>query len=356
MITYSIAALSLCKIPPSPLRAPRPSYAIIKRRCGRLSFLISLTLIFVGHWEAKGQQLPQYTQYALNPYLINPAVAGTEDFIDIRAGYRSQWTGFEDAPRTAFLTAHTNFSPVQTLHPSRYDTRNKVGAGVTAVRDQAGPLSLTIARLTTAYNFTLSDQGLRVSVGLSGGLRTFSFDPDGFTDNLPDANDPTVQQSVSRSSLDLGSGVWVYNTSAYAGVSSSQLFSVARDSPTGNGKLDPGATSRRHYYAMAGARVRLGRSAYMVPSMLMKLVSGAPLSVDLSSKLVLSDRFWGGLNYRSEESFAVFAGLLLSERVSLSYSFDLVTSQIRNAAAGSNELHIGYRIRKGGVECPSRFW
>lgn len=318
--------------------------------------LLILILVVVSPREANGQQLPQYTQFALNPYLVNPAVAGTEDFVDIRAGYRSQWTGFEDAPRTAFLSAHTNFSPAQTLHPSRYDTRNKVAAGMIVVRDRTGPLSLTIARLTTAYNFTLSDRGLRVSVGLSGGLRSFSFDPDGFTDNLPNANDPTIQQRISRSSFDLGSGVWVYNESAFVGVSSSQLFSAASDSPAGNGMLDPGVTARRHYYAMAGARVTLGRSLYMVPSVLMKFVSGAPLSVDISPKLVLKDRFWGGLNYRSEESFAVFAGLLLNERVSLSYSFDLVTSPLRNAAAGSNELHIGYRIRKSGVQCPSRFW
>jgi type IX secretion system PorP/SprF family membrane protein len=323
----------------------------------RYLFLLSLVLALTATREASGQQLPQYTQFALNPYLINPAVAGTEDFIDIRVGYRSRWTGFEDAPRTAYFSAHTNFSPVQTLPPSRHDTRNKVAAGVVALQDRTGPLSQTIARLTTAYNFTLSNRGLRVSVGLSGGLRTFLFDPNGFMGNLPNANDPALQQRVSRSALDLGTGVWVYNKSAFAGISASQLFSPASGSSAGYGELGSRLTQRRHYYVMAGARLPLGRTMYLVPSALVQLVSGAPLSYDINSKLVVADRLWGGLGYRSDESVSVFAGLLFNKRITISYSYDLVTSPLRHAAAGSNELHLGYRLfRDGGVECPSRFW
>jgi type IX secretion system PorP/SprF family membrane protein len=325
--------------------------------CARYLFLFSLVLVLTATREASGQQLPQYTQFALNPYLLNPAVAGTEDFIDARVGYRSQWTGFEDAPRTVYFSAHTNFSPVQTLPPGRHDTRNKLAAGVVAFQDRTGPLSQTIARLTTAYNLALSNQGLRLSVGLSGGLRTLSFDPDGFMDNLPNPNDPALQQRVSRSALNLGAGVWMYNKSAFAGISASQLFSPASDSSAGYGELGSRLTQRRHYYFMAGARLPLGRKIYLVPSALVRFVSGVPLSYNLNAKLVLSERFWGGLAYRGKESVSVFAGLLFSKRISLSYSYDLVTSQFRHAAAGSNEIHLGYRLfRNGGVECPSRFW
>ena len=53
------------------------------------------------------QQEQQYTMYFVNPYTINPALAGTEDFIDIKLGGRYQWMGIEAAPKTIYLTAHS---------------------------------------------------------------------------------------------------------------------------------------------------------------------------------------------------------------------------------------------------------
>src|ERR1700748_3758896 len=53
---------------------------------------------------ATAQQKPQYTQYVFNNYLLNPAVAGIENYTDVKAGYRSQWTGLQGAPVTSYLT------------------------------------------------------------------------------------------------------------------------------------------------------------------------------------------------------------------------------------------------------------
>ena len=50
------------------------------------------------------QQKPQYTQYIFNNYLLNPALSGIENYTDVKAGYRSQWTGLEGAPVTGYLT------------------------------------------------------------------------------------------------------------------------------------------------------------------------------------------------------------------------------------------------------------
>ena len=58
--------------------------------------------------QADGQQLPRRTQFALNPYLINPAVAGTKLYTPIMVTYRNQWAGFTSAPTTATLSAHTS--------------------------------------------------------------------------------------------------------------------------------------------------------------------------------------------------------------------------------------------------------
>jgi type IX secretion system PorP/SprF family membrane protein len=54
----------------------------------------------------KAQQLPQYSQYLLNRYVINPATAGTNDYFLGQTNYRSQWEGVQDAPRTYILSVN----------------------------------------------------------------------------------------------------------------------------------------------------------------------------------------------------------------------------------------------------------
>src|SRR4028119_333752 len=52
------------------------------------------------------QQLPHYTQYILNNFIINPAVAGIENYTDVKISHRHQWVGIDGAPVTTYLTIH----------------------------------------------------------------------------------------------------------------------------------------------------------------------------------------------------------------------------------------------------------
>ncbi|WP_020568365.1 PorP/SprF family type IX secretion system membrane protein [Neolewinella persica] len=321
----------------------------------QLCFLLLGTIVptFVA---LHAQQLPQYTQFSLNPFLVNPALAGTEDFIDLRAGYRSQWSGFKDAPQTAYFSAHSSLNPVRRGYGKQAATASRTAVGMTLSHDKTGPLKQSNGSLTFAYNFALNRHGLRASFGLNGGIKGFSFNPEGYTDHVLDPDDPTIQQSVGKVLLDLGAGVWLYNEEFFAGASSSQLFNPDYEAGGTAGEFAPETALLRHYFVMAGVKLKLGYEAFLVPSVLVKQVAGAPISYELNAKVMLQDRYWLGGNYRHEDSFAVFGGLLLNDRVSVSYSFDLVLSKIRTAAAGSNEIHVGYRIFSEGVVCPNRFW
>ncbi len=42
----------------------------------------------------------------LNQYILNPALAGIENYTDIKVSHRHQWVGINDAPVTTYLTAH----------------------------------------------------------------------------------------------------------------------------------------------------------------------------------------------------------------------------------------------------------
>ena len=66
-----------------------------------LGFVLMLLPVLI-----KAQQRPYYTQYIMNNYIINPAVAGIENYWDVKASHRMQWVGIQDAPVTTYITIH----------------------------------------------------------------------------------------------------------------------------------------------------------------------------------------------------------------------------------------------------------
>ena len=58
----------------------------------KLYILIFISYLFCNNVIA--QQLPLYSQYMFNPYLINSAICGTNDYSMLLLNYRDQWSGF----------------------------------------------------------------------------------------------------------------------------------------------------------------------------------------------------------------------------------------------------------------------
>ena len=61
---------------------------------------LKLTVLFaLGTGMAlHAQQRPQYTQYILNNYILNPALSGIENYTDVKISGRDQWVGLGGAP------------------------------------------------------------------------------------------------------------------------------------------------------------------------------------------------------------------------------------------------------------------
>ena len=66
----------------------------------RLAAVLGLLMAFLGTTDA--QQLPLRTNWQFNYFQENPAFAGFSDCLELKAGYRQQWAGFDGAPQTAF--------------------------------------------------------------------------------------------------------------------------------------------------------------------------------------------------------------------------------------------------------------
>ena len=75
---------------------------------------------------AWSQQDAQLSMYLRNPIQFNSAHAGTNGVLRTMVINRAQWVGWEGAPRTQWLSAH---API---------LRNRMGVGITALKDQSG--------------------------------------------------------------------------------------------------------------------------------------------------------------------------------------------------------------------------
>jgi type IX secretion system PorP/SprF family membrane protein len=306
------------------------------------------------------QQLPHFTQFSLNPYLFNPALAGTEDFIHLQANIRSQWTGFKGAPQSAFLSGHTTLNK-ETIG---YGTNKKFARerwrsiGGIVMLDKTGPISQSGVYGTFAYNLPLSSKGHRFSFGANAGLKSFSYNPDGFLASLSNINDPVIQTAYSTMVFDIDFGFWVYSRQFFIGASAFHLLNNdVKNSNIVMSTTQSSSSLARHFFAMAGYKIDVHKDLFIVPSVLVKQVQSMQPAYDINLKAVYIQDYWVGVAYRSNDSFSTFLGLLINKKLEVSYSYDLLVSSIRESSIGSNEILIGYRFsHKPKTICPDKFW
>jgi type IX secretion system PorP/SprF family membrane protein len=173
----------------------------------RIFYIILLiTFANIGY----GQQSPHFTQYMLNDFVINPAVAGTKDYYQIRSNHRFQWVGLTDPPLTNTL--------------SIYGPHGKLpmGFGGTLYTDVTGPTSRTGITGSYAYNIEIT-RDIRISGGISLGLMQYKLDGAQLT--TKDVSDLAIQPVVYSSYVpDASIGFYAYAEEWYAGISVSQLL------------------------------------------------------------------------------------------------------------------------------------
>ena len=126
---------------------------------------------------SEAQQLPQLSQYMINDFSVNTAVAGMHDYYQIKTSVRNQWVGINDAPKTTLLSIYGKNS-------------ENVGLGGSVFNDQVGPTSRAGASLTYAYHFNLN-RDLRLALSLSGGFTQFKIDQQGW--NVFHSSDPLME-------------------------------------------------------------------------------------------------------------------------------------------------------------------
>jgi type IX secretion system PorP/SprF family membrane protein len=331
--------------------------------------------------NATAQQRPYYTQYILNDFIINPALAGIENYWDVKASHRHQWVGLNGAPVTTYLTAQgplhksgfARETPV-TVHPTDENPRGAAywqnyestdphsGVGLTAISDQTGPLTNTELMGTYAYHLPVGPK-TSLSGGISLGFQQMRLDATklNFGDQYP--IDPAVGSSnyINRLKPDMAAGIYLYSANYFVGVSAQQIIPLPVGFNTGRiggdtvkivgGKLVP------HLFIQGGYRMLLSEDISFLPSVTLKYVDPVPLSVDINAKFQYRDLIWTGFSIRPKDGFAAMLGLNINSTVNIGYSYDITTSKLNTVSKGTHEILIGFLIGNNyGDWCPRNVW
>ncbi len=331
--------------------------------------LYLFVFIIVGIQGVTAQQLPQYTQYVFNNYLLNPAVTGIENYTDVKMGYRSQWTGLDGAPVTSYLSINApigqNFiegdamgsveaggiNPSSRMYTQYYQAAEPHhGIGFSVVSDKAGPITQTNIDASYAYHLGLAPR-LNLAVGVSAGINHISLNTSEIT--LATPLDPAITNgNNSQWKPDVGIGAWLYSSDYYVGLSVQQILPENLYFSTSNTAVDVSKTVP-HVFFTAGTKLYISDDITLLPSFLVKEIKPVPITYDINAKFSFQDKFWLGGAYRHGDSFGILAGFNLSSFINVGYSYDITTSALNTVSNGTHELVIGLLLNnRYKVTCP----
>lgn len=308
------------------------SYSTLKKT------LLGFAVVFMTA-DAFSQQTPLYTMYMWNQLVINPAYAGSREALTASAVLREQWVGLEGAPSTQVLSIH---SPLP---------NDKIGLGFTVQNDNVGPVNNTGIWGDFAYRLQVT-QKAKLSLAVRGGFGIYQADLRNI--ETGEANDPSFNQNISNDfTPNFGFGAYYYTDRAYVGIASPTLLENELNSGNNTPGQDFGDLNKRHYYLLAGYVFNISADSGSVmfrPSTVIRAVSGAPVSFDISANFLLKQKLWLGASYRYRDAIAAIVSFNFTDHLQAGYSYDFGTSDLNTYHNGSHEIMLTYDFFKDDVK------
>ena len=311
-----------------------------------------LSFFFVLISGAAMAQDPQFTQFYANPLYLNPAFAGAQRCPRVCLNYRNQWPALTGTFVTYTASYDQHVDPIG-------------GLGLLVLQDKAGESTLTTTNVSGIYSYQLNvTREFSIRLGLQGTYAQKRVDWNKLT--FGDMIDPrygfiyeTQEQrpNETRNFWDFSSGIVAYSNRYYGGVAVHHMTEPQEFFIT----EAPGSKLPMKITAHAGAIIPIAGNrdgtTYISPNFLYQkqrdfqqynvgfYIAKAPLV--------------GGLWYRGSDSFIALVGLQQGI-FKFGYSYDVTTSKLYNASAGSHENSLGLQFgchpkkkRFRTIKCPA---
>ncbi len=308
--------------------------------------LLTLLIVTVQAGWLQGQQLPVYSQYTFNKFLLNPAAAGSDGYTTINLVAREQWVGFEGTPKTHAIMIDSRLlrnsfisKNASVRRKKRHNSRSgRVGWAAHAYNDHTGTLDRTGVEGTYAYHLEMGEGQL--SFGLSGVFYQFRLNKDKVI-MADDQYDPLIDGEKSTMYVpDANFGVYYTTAKYYGGASIMQLFQSSMQFGENSGS---DYSLNRNYNLIGGYIHRFNETFTLEPSFLLKIPTASKPQLDLNARLYYKSDYWAGLAYRTGNAMIFFLGARF-DRYFVGYAFDYNFNPLMKHTYGSHEFMAAMKL------------
>lgn len=303
------------------------------------------------------QQLPLFSQYNYNKFILNPAQAGSDGYTSINMTTREQWVGYTGAPRTYSLSWQTRVlkksyrlkQNILNRTVYRPKTDGRVGFGGYIFNDRNGLIQKTGFQLSYSYHMWLHDY-TQLSMGMAFTGYHFIINAD--ESSFYDPDEPWLNSDMRKGIFipDADFGIYLLNPKFEIGFSALQLFGasakIGGDEGYNNYYLD------RHFYFFSNYNFEAGTKAELQPSVLIKMSEQLRPQATIGFTYGWDQAFWSGMSYRTGTGGAIISNIrfrIVPSRVMLTtiyvgYAFDYTLNKIQNATYGSHEITMALKF------------
>ena len=289
-----------------------------------------LFFIFVVFYSVSyhGQQTIQYSNYLENSFYLNPAVAhlGKKTLNII---YRNQWTGFEGAPKTTFLSYQSSFSHKKDV---KFSSFSNVGGFLQ--NENIGAFRSFKINISYSYSFLLSSNW-RLSFGSFLGVQQLGLDVTGVT--LYEPNDPLVDVSNFTLLPDFSIGFALSNNNNFFGISAKQLFQNNWKKII-NSELSQNESS---IVFIAAKKIVLSNIGF-TPNIMLDFTGQFKPKLIAGLKIDYKEIISTGIAIRNENSILGQFKIMFTKNFQITYAHDFSFSNILLRPLNSSEFMVSY--------------
>lgn len=270
------------------------------------------------------QQDPNYTFYRYNMNLINPAYAGAHEGSELGVNIRSQWSNVKGAPETQSVFFSTGMG-------------KNLGFGVSIINDKTFIENQTSLMLDFSYKLKLSEE-TNLFLGVKAGANSYNVNTEGLN-TFGIGSDPSLMNLDGGFLPNVGAGAYLKGKDYFLAFSVPRILTSDRLEQSGG--LAKLGENKIHMYLTGGYDIAMSDNIVFKPSVLLRYVDSAPISLDLTGAFSFNERFELAAAYRLDEGVSGYLIFEATKQFHLGYAYEVANENpVASISNGSHEIYM----------------
>ncbi len=303
----------------------------------RFKILLVIAIAFLST-SVKSQNDITTVNYFINPYVLNPAFAGSQEGHSLFFDIRREMAGLDQGPGAQYFSYDWDALP------------NKIGVGLQFRNNTSGILSEHKGYASFSYRAPIAEDHY-FNFGLNAGIAYRGLDFSRVQAKHP--NEAVLNSSNRYSSVFDGSLGALYKLKKLeVGLTVDHLTAPQFGYSNNIDKEDYTSTLQRRYTGTVAYRISRIENFEILPMVVVRSAQGVSAKFEGGAAAYYKNSIWLSALYKHNSSFNLSAGFLDVQRLSFGYSYHYYFSRLNQLSYGSHELVLGIRFTKQNKKQP----